>query len=69
MAVGAQTTPRVVTVAPPLAVTLPPKVAVVAVILAEVGVVTVGDVAAAVVKLPVILYPVPWMLVAYAAKG
>ena len=45
--VFAYTTPRAVIVAPPFAVTFPPSVAVVPVMLADVGVVTVGRTASA----------------------
>ena len=55
VAVGAKTTPTVETVAPPLLVTVPPNVAEVPARLAAVGVVTVGAVLGAVVKVPTVL--------------
>ena len=61
--------PRLVTVAPPSAVTLPPSVAVVSVTSANEGDVTVGgDAGVAVVKLFSAEYDVPWEFVAHARK-
>ena len=59
-AVFAYTTPRAVMVEPPSAVTLPPSVAEFAVMLADVGVVTVGF--AATVTVVLVLVPVPLSL-------
>ena len=60
-----QHTPRAVTVAPPVAVTLPPQVAEVAMILLTMLVVTVGEVVE-VMKVRCTPYTVPTLLVAYA---
>ena len=60
-----QHTPRAVTEAPPVAVTLPPQVAVVDAMLLTVLVVTVGAIVE-VVKDLCVPYAVPTLLVAYA---
>lgn len=63
------TVPRLVTVAPPSAETVPPRMAVVSVTDVKVGVSTVGGtVGVRVVKEPSAEYEVPAELVAYARK-
>jgi len=65
-AVVAQHTPRTVTEAPPLEVTLPPLVAPVDVTTVAAVVVTTGTTAAPVVSVTWVPYDVPTLFVAYA---